>query len=54
MQLDTQATLRVLIERSKRRACACGATATIEQPDIFGETTGYCKACYEALGGDEE
>lgn len=57
MQLDTQATLNVLMERNRRIAgyehnCDCGRAVTVEQPDIFGGTTGYCQACYDELGGD--
>lgn len=59
MQLDTQATLNVLIERNRRIAgyehnCDCGRAVTVEQTDIFGGSKGYCQACYDELGGDGE
>lgn len=58
MQLDTQATLNVLIERNRRIAgyehnCDCGRAVDVEQTDIFGGSKGYCQACYDELGGDE-
>lgn len=34
--------------------CDCGNEATLQQPDIFGGTTGYCQSCYDALGGEGE
>lgn len=59
MQLDTQATLNVLIERNRRIQgyepnCDCGKEATLEQPDLFGGSKGYCQGCYDALGGEGE
>lgn len=59
MQLDTQATLNVLIERNRRIAgyapnCDCGKEATLEQPDLFGGSKGYCQKCYDELGGEGE
>lgn len=52
-------TLAQLIEQNRRIAgyppnCDCGNEATLQQPDIFGGTTGYCQSCYDALGGDGE
>lgn len=51
-------TLAQLIEQNRRIQgyapnCDCGNVATLQQPDIFGGTTGYCQSCYDALGGDE-
>lgn len=58
MQL-TPEQVNILIEQNRRAQgyppnCDCGATATLQQPDIFGGTTGYCQSCYDALGGEGE
>ncbi|WP_214780939.1 hypothetical protein [Exiguobacterium sp. S3] len=46
MPLETQEVLRALIEQNRRIQgyppnCDCGNEATLQQPDIFGGTTGY-------------
>jgi len=58
MQL-TPEQVNVLIERNRRIAgyehnCDCGKEATLQQPDIFGGSKGYCQRCYDALGGEGE
>lgn len=59
MPLETQETLRALIEQNRRIQgyapnCDCGRAVTVEQTDLFGGSKGYCQACYDELGGDGE
>ena len=59
MVLKPEETLNALIEQNRRIQgyapnCDCGNEATLQQPDIFGGTTGYCQSCYDALGGEGE
>lgn len=59
MVLNPEETLNALIEQNRRIQgyppnCDCGNEATLQQPDIFGGTTGYCQECYDALGGEGE
>lgn len=59
MVLNPEETLNALIEQNRCIAgyppnCECGNEATLQQPDIFGGTTGYCQSCYDALGGEGE
>ena len=58
MQL-TPEQVNILIERNRRIAgyeynCDCGRVVTVEQPDLFGQSKGYCQVCYNELGGELE